>query len=148
MQSCATAGSIVVVYITNFRSDAIIVTANAFKVLPLPGLSAGQAKDWISQDLTTTSPNDRGPKKQSLLPVLVVAVARVCKACAGQASLLRAAFRRRPTEDLVDGNWSCQHFPLSFCWRYLCWAVRKYMLSGDFILHTNNQSLAILPRAR
>jgi hypothetical protein len=48
MQSCSIAGSIVVVNITNLRSDAIIVTASAIKVLPLPGLSAGQAKDWIN----------------------------------------------------------------------------------------------------
>ena len=70
MRSCSTAGSIIVVNITNLRSDAVIVTANAFKVLPLPGLSAGQAKDWINQDLTTTSLNDRGRKNKAYLQFL------------------------------------------------------------------------------
>jgi tetratricopeptide (TPR) repeat protein len=71
MQSCSTAGSIVIVNITNLRSDAIIVTASAFKVLPLPGLSAGQAKDWINQDLTTTtSRSDRGRKNKAYLGFL------------------------------------------------------------------------------
>lgn len=70
MQSCSTAGSIVVVNITDLRGDAVIVTANAFKVLPLPGLSAGQAKDWIGQDLTTTSLNDRGRKNKVYLQFL------------------------------------------------------------------------------
>jgi tetratricopeptide (TPR) repeat protein len=71
MQSCSIAGSIVVVNITNLRSDAIIVTASALKVLPLPGLSAGQAKDWINQDLTTTSPEDRGRKNKAYLQFLL-----------------------------------------------------------------------------
>lgn len=45
MQSCSTTSSIVVVNITNLKSDVVIVIVNAFKVLPLFGLSAGQAKD-------------------------------------------------------------------------------------------------------
>ncbi|KAF2465628.1 uncharacterized protein BDR25DRAFT_239619, partial [Lindgomyces ingoldianus] len=64
MQSCSKAGTIVVINITNLRSDAIIVTAHAFKVLPLPNLSAHQAEDWIKQDLTTTSLRDRGRKNK------------------------------------------------------------------------------------
>tara|TARA_R110002003_G_scaffold2127_2_gene24114 strand:+ start:5245 stop:6489 length:1245 start_codon:yes stop_codon:yes gene_type:complete len=70
MQNCATEGSIVVINITNLRSDAIIVTANAFKVLPLPGLGANQAKDWISQDLTTTSKNDSDRKNKAYFQFL------------------------------------------------------------------------------
>ena len=70
MQSCSMAGSIVVVNITNLRSDAIVVTADAFKILPLSGLSAAQAKDWIGQDLTTTSMNERGRKNKAYLQFL------------------------------------------------------------------------------
>jgi tetratricopeptide (TPR) repeat protein len=70
MQACSTGGSIVVVNITNLRSDAIAVTADGLKVLPLPGLSAGQAKDWISKDLTTTSRSDRGRKNKAYLQFL------------------------------------------------------------------------------
>ncbi|KAH0563243.1 hypothetical protein GP486_002188 [Trichoglossum hirsutum] len=71
MQSCSTKGSIVVVNITNLRSDAIIITTNTFKVLPLPGLSAHQAKDWINQDLTAATLSDRGRKNKAYLEFLL-----------------------------------------------------------------------------
>ena len=70
MQRCSTKGSIVVVNITDLRSDAIIVTANVSKVLLLSGLSAREAKDRINQDLTTTSLSDRGHKNKAYLQFL------------------------------------------------------------------------------
>ncbi|OAG09323.1 TPR-like protein [Paraphaeosphaeria sporulosa] len=70
MQSCCIDGSIVVVNSTDLRSDAIIVTANAFKVLCLPGLSAHEAKVWSDQNLSTTSSNDRGRKNKAYLQFL------------------------------------------------------------------------------
>jgi tetratricopeptide (TPR) repeat protein len=70
MQACAKRGSIVVVNVTNLRSDAIVVTAKGFRVSQLPGLSADQAKDWISKDLTTTSRSDRGRKNKAYLDFL------------------------------------------------------------------------------
>ncbi|XTI93403.1 TPR-like protein [Cenococcum geophilum] len=70
MQSCSTEGSIVVVNVTNLRSDAVIVTTDAFKVLPLPRLSAHEARDWINQDLTTTPSSDRGRKNKAYLHFL------------------------------------------------------------------------------
>ncbi|EFQ99578.1 hypothetical protein MGYG_02590 [Nannizzia gypsea CBS 118893] len=70
MQSCSTAGSIVVINITDLGSDAIIVTVDTVRVLPLPGLSAGQARDWINQDLTTTTLSDRGRKNKRYLEFL------------------------------------------------------------------------------
>ena len=70
MQNCLTEGSIVVVNISNLRSDAIIVTADAFKVLPLLGLGTRQVKDWINQDLTTTLSGDRGRKNKAYLQFL------------------------------------------------------------------------------
>ncbi|KAI9778854.1 MAG: hypothetical protein M1839_007817, partial [Geoglossum umbratile] len=47
-----------------------VITADVFKVLPLPGLSAHQAEDWINQDLTTTSLGDRGRKNKAYLQFL------------------------------------------------------------------------------
>ncbi|KAH0539149.1 hypothetical protein FGG08_004321 [Glutinoglossum americanum] len=70
MQSCSTEGSIVVVNVTDLRSDAIIITADVFKVLPLASLSVHQAKDWINQDLTTTSSSNRGRKNKVYLQFL------------------------------------------------------------------------------
>jgi tetratricopeptide (TPR) repeat protein len=70
MQSCSAEGSIIIVNVTNLRSDAIIITTDVFRVLPLPGLSARQAKDWINQDLTTTSLSGRGCKNKAYLQFL------------------------------------------------------------------------------
>ncbi|KAF2259441.1 hypothetical protein CC78DRAFT_621006 [Lojkania enalia] len=70
MQSCCIEGSIVVVNITNIRSDAIIITTDKIKVIPLPILSAQEVKHWVSQDLTTTSLSDRGRKNKAYIRFL------------------------------------------------------------------------------
>ena len=70
MQSCSAKGSIIVVNITELRSDAIIITTNGFKVLSFSASCARQAKDWINQDLTTTSQSDRGRKNKVYLQFL------------------------------------------------------------------------------
>lgn len=72
MQDCALNGNIVIVNVTKLRSDAIIITASESKVLSLPTLSAHDAEDWIRQDLTKTSSNDRhrGRKNKAYLSFL------------------------------------------------------------------------------
>jgi tetratricopeptide (TPR) repeat protein len=70
MQTCSTNGHIVVVNITDLRSDAIAVTAGGFRVLPLSGLTADRAKDWIRRDPTTSSQSDRGRKNRAYLQFL------------------------------------------------------------------------------
>jgi tetratricopeptide (TPR) repeat protein len=70
MQTCSTKGHIVVVNITDLRSDAIAVTAGGFKTLPLSGLTADRAKAWIRNDLTTSSWSDRGRKNRAYLQFL------------------------------------------------------------------------------
>jgi tetratricopeptide (TPR) repeat protein len=52
MQECAAGGSILVVNITEFRSDAIIVSPAAIKAINLSELSASDAKAWLSKDWT------------------------------------------------------------------------------------------------
>ncbi|KAH7187622.1 CHAT domain-containing protein [Fusarium oxysporum] len=52
MQECATEGSIVVINITDFRSDAIIVSNNSLRTIVLPELSASKARLWVSKDLS------------------------------------------------------------------------------------------------
>ncbi|WKT54200.1 Tetratricopeptide-like helical domain superfamily [Fusarium oxysporum f. sp. vasinfectum] len=49
MQECAQGGSIVVVNVTVFRSDAIIVTSTAIKSLNLPQLAAEDAISWLDK---------------------------------------------------------------------------------------------------
>jgi tetratricopeptide (TPR) repeat protein len=70
MQTYSTKGHIVVVNITDLRSDAIAVTAGGFKTLPLSGLTADRAKAWIRNDLTTSLRSDRGRKNRAYLQFL------------------------------------------------------------------------------
>ncbi|KAH0556259.1 hypothetical protein GP486_005813 [Trichoglossum hirsutum] len=70
MQDCSAEGSIVIVNVTNLRSDAIIITTDEFKFLPLPDLSAHQAEDWINQDLTTATLSSHGRKNKAYLQFL------------------------------------------------------------------------------
>ncbi|KAK4113092.1 hypothetical protein N656DRAFT_836594 [Canariomyces notabilis] len=50
MQECAAGGSIVVVNITEFRSDAIIITPAVVKAVNLSNLSTSEAETWLSKD--------------------------------------------------------------------------------------------------
>jgi tetratricopeptide (TPR) repeat protein len=52
MQQCAVGGGIVVVNITDLRSDAIVVFPSAIKAMKLPRLSASEAKAWLSKKWT------------------------------------------------------------------------------------------------
>ncbi|KNB04348.1 hypothetical protein FOXG_16364 [Fusarium oxysporum f. sp. lycopersici 4287] len=67
MQECITEGSIVVINITNFRSDAIIVSNNSLRTIVLPELSASKARLWVSKDWSTKKRSDqRGENDQFL----------------------------------------------------------------------------------
>ncbi|PWI64610.1 hypothetical protein PCL_09504 [Purpureocillium lilacinum] len=52
MKKCAQGGTIVVVNITHFRSDAILVSQAAIRTLNLPRLLASDAKAWLSKKWT------------------------------------------------------------------------------------------------
>ncbi|KAK3906569.1 CHAT domain-containing protein [Staphylotrichum tortipilum] len=52
MQQCAVGGTIVVVNVTRFRSDAILVSHGAVKALSLPGLLASDAEAWLGKKWT------------------------------------------------------------------------------------------------
>ncbi len=67
MQNCSAEGCIVIVNITDLRSDAIIVSSNGLKAISLPGLDASRTELWIDQDLTVTSSSDRGAKNKAYL---------------------------------------------------------------------------------
>ena len=47
-----------IVNITDFRSDAIIVTTSAVKFIRLPELTAIEAIEWIQEDLTVYKKQD------------------------------------------------------------------------------------------
>lgn len=52
MQECAAGGTIVVVNIASFRSDAILVSTDGIQTLSLPKLSASDAAAWLSRKWT------------------------------------------------------------------------------------------------
>jgi CHAT domain len=52
MQECAAGGTIVVVNIASFRSDAILVSTAGIQALNLPKLSASDAKVWLDRKWT------------------------------------------------------------------------------------------------
>jgi hypothetical protein len=70
MHKCAAEGRIIVVNVTNLRSDAVIISINGFKTIPLANFDASRTKAWIDQDLTVTSSNDRGAKNKAYLQFL------------------------------------------------------------------------------
>lgn len=65
MQDCASDGDIIVVNVTNLRSDAIVVTTRGTRTIPLPKLNADDARGWNDQDLTNTSMADREAGKKN-----------------------------------------------------------------------------------
>ncbi|KAI0854039.1 CHAT domain-containing protein [Daldinia vernicosa] len=50
MQECAVGGTIVIVNITHFHSDAILISEASVKTLNLPRLLASDAKAWLSEN--------------------------------------------------------------------------------------------------
>ncbi|VUC23431.1 unnamed protein product [Clonostachys rosea] len=52
MKECVRGGSIVVINVTELRSDAIIVTSTAIKTIHLADLSADEAKTWLKMSWT------------------------------------------------------------------------------------------------
>jgi hypothetical protein len=69
MQECAAGGSIVVVNITTFRSDAIIVSPTAIKTLNLPMLAAKDARAWLGKEWTGRR-SERAEKNREYLKYL------------------------------------------------------------------------------
>ncbi|KAJ5772185.1 hypothetical protein N7520_002714 [Penicillium odoratum] len=67
----ATEGPIVVVNVTDIRSDAIIVSQSAVKSVRLPQLTDEDTKKWLNQELTTyRNPQERGKKNKRYLEFL------------------------------------------------------------------------------
>ncbi|PWI64611.1 hypothetical protein PCL_09505 [Purpureocillium lilacinum] len=56
IQDCAAGGTIVVVNITEIRSDAILISPTMVKAINLCGLSVSEAKDWLGKDWTGRRP--------------------------------------------------------------------------------------------
>jgi CHAT domain-containing protein len=72
--SCASKGPIVVVNITDMRSDAIVVTASGVISVTLTGLTRTETVAWIQEDLSvlkqSDTPQDRGKKNKRYVEFL------------------------------------------------------------------------------
>jgi hypothetical protein len=70
IQNCAARGSIVVVNITEFQSDAIIISTMAITALKLSNLSAADAKVWLSKKWTRPR-NEQANRNRQYLEYLL-----------------------------------------------------------------------------
>ncbi|PNP82363.1 hypothetical protein FNYG_04298 [Fusarium nygamai] len=70
MQKCITVGSIVLVNITDFRSDAIVISSKSLRTIALPDLSASKARSWISKDWSTRKRSEQRRKNDQFLDYL------------------------------------------------------------------------------
>ncbi|KAF5227007.1 hypothetical protein FANTH_14909 [Fusarium anthophilum] len=70
MQECITEGSIVVINITDFRSDAIVVSNNSIQTIALPELSASETRAWASKDWSTKKRSEQRGRNDEFLDYL------------------------------------------------------------------------------
>ncbi|KAH7140518.1 CHAT domain-containing protein [Dactylonectria estremocensis] len=70
MQESVTEGSIVVINVTDFRSDAILISNNTLTTITLPELSAVDAKSWLSKNWLTKNKSEQRGKNDEFLDYL------------------------------------------------------------------------------
>ncbi|PNP54011.1 hypothetical protein FNYG_15655 [Fusarium nygamai] len=70
MQETASGGSIAIVNVTDFRSDAILVSGDAVKSFRLPRLLAFEARVWVHKDWTKGKRSQRREKNDEFLTYL------------------------------------------------------------------------------
>ncbi|KAN0071674.1 CHAT domain containing protein [Elaphomyces granulatus] len=100
MQECAGEGTVVVVNITEFRSDAILVSRNAVKTVPLSQLSAPDTRAWLSKSWTAKKRSGQKQKNEEFLGYL----SWLWQACVKQI-LGEISTQNRPTQGLPRVWW-------------------------------------------
>jgi len=139
MQNCSTKGSIVVVNITNLRSDAIIITTHGFQVFSFSALCARQANDWIDQDLSTPSQSDRGRKNKAYLQFL----SWLWRECVKPVLDELHCYVQPSEDDMPRVCWIGTGLATSFPFH-----SAGDSSSGRFILQSDNQSAATCSKTR
>jgi hypothetical protein len=96
MQECAVGGTIVVVNVTEFRSDAITVSSTNMKTLNLPKSLAVDAKGWLNKDWREGRRSERAEKNKEYSRYLSwlwrVCVRQVVKEVYGVRDISAAVF--------------------------------------------------------
>ncbi|KAN0076282.1 CHAT domain containing protein [Elaphomyces granulatus] len=100
MQECAGDGNVVVVNITEFRSDAIIVSRNTVKAVPLSQLSASDTIAWLSKRWTSRKRSEQKKKNEEFLGYL----SWLWQACVKQI-LDEISTQNQPTQGLPRVWW-------------------------------------------
>jgi tetratricopeptide (TPR) repeat protein len=100
MQECAGEGTVVVVNITEFRSDTILISRNTVKTVPLSQLSASDARAWLSKRWTAKKRSVQKQKNEEFLGYL----SWLWQACVKQI-LGEISTQSRPTQGLPRVWW-------------------------------------------
>ncbi|KAN0067747.1 CHAT domain containing protein [Elaphomyces granulatus] len=98
MQECAGDSNVVVVNITEFRSDAILVSRNAIKTVLLSQLSASDTRAWLSKRWMAKKRSEQNTKNKEFLGTPEGLVDR------NRAGKLDALPRSRITYEGINGN--------------------------------------------
>ncbi|KAH7111459.1 CHAT domain-containing protein [Dactylonectria estremocensis] len=101
MQECVTEGSIVVINITGFRSDAILISNNSLSTITLPGLSAFDVRSWASKDWSTKKRSEQREKNDEFLDYL----SWLWHTCVKHILAEVSATQKQPSEDLPRVWW-------------------------------------------
>ncbi|KAJ9492874.1 hypothetical protein VN97_g389 [Penicillium thymicola] len=64
IQHASKEGTIIVVNVSDLRSDAIIVSSTGITLVPLPRFDGTQAQTWANKELTQAKPSERGRKNK------------------------------------------------------------------------------------
>ncbi|WZH42182.1 CHAT domain-containing protein [Fusarium acuminatum] len=101
MQECITGGGVVVINITDFRSNAIVISSNSLRTIALPELSASKARSWVSKDWSTKKKREQRSKNDEFLNYL----SWLWHACVKHIVAEISASQTRPSEGLPRFWW-------------------------------------------
>ncbi|KAH7109907.1 hypothetical protein B0J13DRAFT_293914 [Dactylonectria estremocensis] len=96
MQESVTEGSIVVINVTDFRSDAILISNNILTTITFPDLSASDARSWVSKDWSTKKKAEQRGKNNQFLDYL----SWLWHACVKHILAEISATQKHPSEGL------------------------------------------------
>ncbi|KAI5460955.1 CHAT domain-containing protein [Mariannaea sp. PMI_226] len=101
MQESIIGGIIVIINITDFRSDAILISKSLLRIITLPRLSAGMARFWVSQDWSAKKKSEKKYKNERFAVYLYW----LWYACVEHIVVEISALQTQPSEDLPRVWW-------------------------------------------
>ncbi|KAH7115651.1 CHAT domain-containing protein [Dactylonectria macrodidyma] len=101
MQESVTEGSIVVINVTDFRSDAILISNHTLTTITLPDLSASDAKSWLSKNWSMKKKSEQRGKNDEFLDYL----SWLWHACVKHILTEISTIQKQPSEGLPRVWW-------------------------------------------